>query len=281
MEFPKNRRISGVSLASFFMKHFTLSDRLLSFYARQWYLRIPPRLFFQRSKFKLLKMVMPYTMGSCQRLENVYQLASAVEETGQQGAFVECGVWKGGCAGVMAAVAQTARSNRKIWLFDSFEGLPEPTAEDGQMAKLYAGRDDATGRLSTINRCVGLLEDVRELLFGKLKIDERNVVIRKGWFQESLPQAATEIGPITILRIDADWYESVETCFKCLYEHVIPGGYIILDDYFFWEGCRKATDEFIAARNLDVELCRVDATAAYFKKPLADGRPRMTNPVTP
>src|SRR5881394_3312601 len=87
---------------------------------------------------RLFKSVRSQTMCSIQRLDNMYRLAKAVEEKSLNGAIVECGVWKGGCAGVAAAAIRDAGHRRDIHLFDSFQGLPEPGGKDGQEAADYS-----------------------------------------------------------------------------------------------------------------------------------------------
>ena len=149
------------------------------------------------------------------RLLNAFDLARRVEQSGMTGAIVECGVFKGGCAGLMAKVSANARSSRKMWLFDSFEGLPEPTVLDGEKAVEYSGRSPS-GNLVAIDRCVGVLETVEELLFDKLQLTRENVVLRKGWFQDTLLVAKHEIGPIALLRLDGDWCESTKVCRESL-----------------------------------------------------------------
>ena len=127
--------------------------------------------------------VLPYTMVSYERLVNAYALAQRTEEEKLQGAFMECGVWKGGAA---AAMASAANSGRQIWLFDSFEGLPEPTLYDGARAKEYAG-NKTSGTLDSIGKCVGPLEDVQRLFFRILRLPGDSIRIEQGWFQD-LPQ---------------------------------------------------------------------------------------------
>ncbi len=226
---------------------------------------IPLKDFFNFEKVVLFTKVYPYTMVSYQRLSNVYELAKSIEENKAEGDFVECGVWKGGCVAVMAYVAKKAESKRKIWLFDSFEGLPEPTKEDGATAFSYSG-NKSDGNLKTIDKCVGPLEDVKKILFEILKIDSKNIVIEKGWFQDTLPLVKAKIGKISILRLDGDWYESTKCCLDNLYDSVIMGGYIILDDYGHWEGARKALDEFFVGKQISPNLVKIDDTGIYFKK---------------
>lgn len=227
---------------------------------------IPLKDFFNFEKLWLFKKVYPYTMVGYARLSNVYELANLVEKNKIAGVFAECGVWRGGCIAVMAFVAQKFNSGRKVWLFDSFEGLPEPTLEDGKIAKDYA-LNKAEGNLKTIDKCVAPLKDVEEVFFDVLKLDKKNIVISKGWFQDTLPKDREKIGKIAILRLDGDWYESTKSCLENLYDNVIIGGYIILDDYGHWEGAKKALDEFFIERNIRPELVKIDYTGVYFKKP--------------
>jgi O-methyltransferase len=222
--------------------------------------------FLKPAKLRRLREVYHYSMTGYARLASVHDLAMEVEGKGIPGAFVECGVWKGGSIGLMALVSKETGSNRKIVLFDSFEGLPEPTEEDGKIAKRYAdGRSD--GRLQTIDQCVGPLETVKELFFEKLRIDESLVDIRKGWFQETVPGSGPSLGPIALLRLDGDWYGSTKVCLEGLYGQVVQGGYVVLDDYGYWEGCRKATDEFMSEQGIKAELVRVDDSCHFFRKP--------------
>lgn len=216
-------------------------------------------------KASLFLKVLPYTMVSYKALSATYELAQKIEDKKLQGAFVECGVWKGGAAGILASVAQRAHSSRQIWLCDSFEGLPEPRAEDGARAKEYAG-GKSSGTLSSINQCVGPLEDVRTLFFSKLKLPGGAIHIEQGWFQDTLPKAKEKIGPIALLRMDADWYESTKIILECLFDNVVSGGWVIIDDYNCWEGCKKAVDEFLRQRGISVHLENIDDAAAYFQK---------------
>lgn len=216
-------------------------------------------------KMQLFSKVFPYTMAGYRRLSNVYALAYHAEKEKLLGDFVECGVWKGGCSAVMAFVADTFTSGRKIWLFDSFEGLPEPTREDGVLARTYAG-ERIEGRMRSIDKCVGPLEDVKKIFFEILQIPKESVVIKKGWFQDTLPVSKNEMGKIAILRLDGDWYESTKVCLENLYDKVVPGGYVIIDDYGHWEGAKRALEEFFQKRNIKPELTKIDYTGVYFRK---------------
>jgi len=228
--------------------------------------RVFSRYGFNLKTFRLFWAVQPYTMVGHARLLNTYDLAMLAEDNKIDGAFVECGVWRGGCAAIMAAVVKKNGAKRNVWLFDSFEGMPEPTVKDGAKAVSLANQRVA-GRLTPINVSVGFLQDVEKLLFQILNLSRDYIHIIKGWFQNTLSREKENIGSIAILRLDADWYESTRCILDNLYDSIVSGGYIIVDDYGSFEGCRKAVDEFLAERNFCGKLFKIDASGIYFQKP--------------
>jgi hypothetical protein len=140
---------------------------------------------------------------------------------------------------------QAGVRDRKIWLFDSFEGLPAPEAIDGPAALAYTRNARAP---HYYDNCSASFEDVRETA-GRLGLGEYTELV-KGWFEETLPPNRHRVGRIAILRIDADWYRSVRCCLEELYDQVSDGGLVILDDYYAYDGCAAAVHEFLAARRL-------------------------------
>lgn len=181
------------------------------------------------------------------------------------GAFVECGVWLGGSAGLMGLALKRLKENRGLHLLDSFEGLPEPGPKDGKKAGEYSG-GRGEGRLSPISRCEATLQQVRKFLFERLKLDSTRIQFHVGWFQETVPAIAGKLKPIAILRLDGDWYESTKICLEHLYPNLSPGGVLVLDDYYCWEGCRKATDEYRQVHGIVAPLVRVDGDCCYWIK---------------
>ncbi len=222
-------------------------------------------------KWAFLQKVMPFTLVSYSRVSSLYDQARAIEADKLPGAFVECGVWRGGCSLVLAQIAREGGEHRKTYLFDSFEGMPEPSQQDGEAARRFAGGKNG-GRLEPIGRVAISLDEVSRLVFDQFAFDEADVLLYKGWFQQTLPPLRESIGPIALLRLDGDWYDSTRTCFENLYDNVIEGGVVVVDDYGHWEGCRKATDEFLQARGIKVDLRFIDYTGVYFHKP-ASSRP--------
>ena len=108
---------------------------------------------------------------------------------------------------------------------------------------------------------------MEDFLFRELGLDANQVRLHQGWFQDSLAQATPTLGPIALLRIDADWYESVKCCLEHLYPLVSPGGFVILDDYGGYPGCKRAFEEYENAHGLELKLHIVDEYGAWFRKP--------------
>jgi hypothetical protein len=207
---------------------------------------------------RLTKRVLPYTLVSPARVHNLYRLARRIEKEHIPGDVLECGVCNGGTAAVLARVATHSRMPRTVWLFDSFQGMPETTSEDGLS---YDG--DAAER--HIGKEVGDAERVKEVLH-KVGADLSRVRIVPGWFEDTLPSASAAISQIALLNIDADWYESVKLCLETFYDRVAPGGFVSLDDYGHWPGCKLAVDDFFRHRQIPYELNKADYTAHWFRK---------------
>ncbi|KRT65815.1 MAG: hypothetical protein XU11_C0019G0036 [Candidatus Dadabacteria bacterium CSP1-2] len=211
--------------------------------------------FWKIYKKYLIFCVMPYTLLNYPRLSTLYEIATHLERRKVMGSFVECGVLNGGSSGLMAKIASNNRV-RHIWLFDSWEGLPEPTAFDIS----YQGKTGNKGM------AFGSIESVKELLFKKLKLDGRRIHLQRGWFNDTIPLCKKDIGEIALLHLDCDWYESLKFCLEELFDCVVKGGFIVIDDYGHWEGCKMAVDEFIESRKLHIELVKIDYTGVYFQK---------------
>jgi predicted O-methyltransferase YrrM len=181
------------------------------------------------------------------------------------GCFVECGVWKGGSSAIMALAIRNARQERHLHLFDSFEGLPEPTEKDGKSAGIYSnGR--IQGKLATLNQCQAGLDEVRHLILDEIKVRKDLAHFHVGWFQNTISADAGQLGPIALLRLDGDWYDSTKICLEHLYPLLSPGGIIIMDDYWAWEGCRKATDEYRDKFNINSLIQPIDGIAVFWIK---------------
>ncbi len=183
------------------------------------------------------------------------KLASSAE--GIPGAIVECGTWKGG---MIAGIARTL-GPRDYWLFDSFEGLPPVEPIDGPAAKKW--QQNTTSR-RYYNNCTASQADAAEAM--RLS-GTANPHLVKGWFEDTLPQAAFPDG-IAILRMDADWYKSTYQILDSLFPQVNQGGLIIIDDYGSWEGCHKAVHDYLTQHGRSESVQRF--RQVYYITKLAD-----------
>jgi len=208
-------------------------------------------------------------------LEQTHDLALDVVRRGVPGAFVECGVAQGGCAALIAQVAAAENAGRECWFCDSFEGLPDPPEED------YAGDDGRTGdhtRPLPRGSCLGTLEQVSGLLFDRFGLSRDRIHLVQGWFQDTLSGCRDDIGPIALLRVDGDWYDSTMCVLDNLYDQVSPGGHVIIDDYGTCHGAKRATDEFRAARGIDTPLVADGRGGMAFAKPPNKGSKSQDTP---
>ena len=245
------------------------SETVVNLYrSLRFWVSASPADFFHSAKRDLILKVRPYTMLSWRELSGLYDGAMAAHQDGLKGAFVELGVCNGGSAGILSSIAQKD-SCRPVWLFDSWQGLPEP------------GSDDVTcnGEMGEAGICLGSEQRVRELLFSTLGSPQICNFLIKGWFEDTVPLWKNKIGPISLLHLDGDWYSSIKLCLDEMFDQVVDGGFIFIDDYGYWAGARKAVDEFLAARGLTVEFHKVDSTVVWFRKP-ASAR-RSFHAVTP
>jgi hypothetical protein len=213
---------------------------------------------------RLFDRVRPLTMLDDLALIDLVHVLRTVIEEDVPGDLVECGAWRGGAAFLLASqLKQAGVSDRKVWLLDSFEGLPPPQEIDGDAALAYSRNTDSPGYY---DNCRASLEEVQasadELGLGAL------TTLVKGWFEDTLPATSASIGPIALLHIDADWYSSVRSCLDHLYDHVSDGGFVIFDDYGVWDGCAVAVHEFLSSRQLPHRLETTKTGQAFFRKQL-------------
>jgi hypothetical protein len=213
-------------------------------------------------------LVMPYTLVGIGGLEATYNIVKEVCKRNLPGDIVELGVARGGCAAMMASVMfdQSCSENpvRKLWLFDSFEGLPGPTEKDFN-AELGVGTGEHLRPLSQ-GSCLGTLDEVRHLMLNKNNFPENQIVFVKGWFEDTIPDVGKTIAEIAVLRIDADWYESTKRCLEGLYDRVVEQGFVIIDDYQSCYGCRRAVDEFFQQKRFSPDMKYDGRGGCYFSK---------------
>ncbi|MER5955061.1 TylF/MycF/NovP-related O-methyltransferase [Streptomyces sp. NPDC001939] len=204
----------------------------------------------------IIRAVKPYTMTSPERL-NAFILATRhIVKHDIPGDIVECGVWRGGsmqaCAKALLAQGDTERD---LYLFDTYEGMTPPTEQDlrrdGKSAEeLLAaqGKDRPIWAVAT-------LDDVKSG-FRSVPYPEDRLHFVRGKVEDTVPRQAPE--QISILRLDTDWYASTKHELDHLYDRLVPGGVLLIDDYGYWQGSRQAVDEFLEKTGERLLLLRMD-----------------------
>ncbi|MFG3406122.1 TylF/MycF/NovP-related O-methyltransferase [Streptomyces sp. NPDC048142] len=204
----------------------------------------------------IIRAVKPYSMTSPERL-NAFILATRyIARHDIPGSVVECGVWRGGsmqaCARTLLSAGETERD---LYLFDTYEGMTPPTAEDlrrdGRPAQELL---DAQGKDRPI-WAVASLEDVKAG-FDNVPYPKERVHYVQGRVEDTVPEQAPE--QIAILRLDTDWYASTKHELEHLYSRLVSGGVLLIDDYGYWQGSRQAVDEFLDKTGERLLLLRMD-----------------------
>jgi O-methyltransferase len=193
---------------------------------------------------EICELVKPYTMTGRDKTVALVHAARHIARTGLAGDFVECGVWRGGSVHAIArTLAKEGVVDRDLYLFDTFAGMTPPTDEDvrtdGRPAKELLAEQDRTRWVWA----VASREDVEQGL-RTLPYPYERFHLVEGPVEETVPQHAPE--RIALLRLDTDWYASTRHELEQLYDRLVPGGVLVIDDYGSWQGARQATDEFLA-----------------------------------
>jgi O-methyltransferase len=192
-----------------------------------------------------------YTMAGHERMKNVQHCVETVLRDDVAGDFIETGAWRGGMTIFMRALLKAhGVLDRRVWVADSFEGLPVPKNKaDGWD---YSDVDYLKVSLEQVQnnfRRFGLLDDQVQFL--------------QGWFCDTLPTAP--ISELAVLRLDGDMYSSTRDALVHLYPRVSRGGFVIVDDYYSWPACRRAVDDYRAEHGLNEPMIAIDWTGAYWR----------------
>jgi O-methyltransferase len=213
----------------------------------------------------IVERALPYTMTGVPRLQALIDAVRYLERRGVAGAFAECGVWRGGSVVAMIeTLSLLGAPPRDIWLYDTFEGMTEPTEEDVSAFEPPA--------LATWHEATAKGERPWAELFGADMFSEESVRstltdtgyptarlhLVRGPVEDTLPGQLPD-GPLALLRLDTDWYESTRHELAHLYPRLASGGVLVIDDYGHFEGARRAVDEYFAAHE-PVLLTRIDYT---------------------
>lgn len=226
----------------------------------EWPADLPPA---DRS---ILRRASAFTMTSVARQVALLEAVQYVVQRDIPGAFVECGVWRGGSAMIIAmALAEAGIVDRDLYLFDTYDGMTEPTdldrSLDGRTAReqlAVQSKDDASSVW-----CRASLDEVRHNMDSTGYPAER-IHLVAGPVERTIPACAP--AAISLLRLDTDWYESTRHELHHLFPRVSPDGVVIIDDYGHWQGARRAVDEYFQERQARHLMHRLDYTGRMFIK---------------
>lgn len=217
-----------------------------------------PHADIQETEFwAIYNLCKPYTMTSVERMYSLYCSVNYALSNNSKGAFVECGVWRGGSSMLIAKMLSNRNIlDRKIYLYDTFEGMTEPSSHDvdliGRNASiLFKEKEQSVW-------CFADLEDVQNNM-RLVNLPSENIIYVKGKVEDTIP-ANLPKEDIVLLRLDTDWYESTKHELIHLFPKLINNGVVIIDDYGHWEGCKKAVDEYLKEYKINLLLNRVDYT---------------------
>jgi hypothetical protein len=196
-----------------------------------------------------------YTMTGRNRLDALHRCLETIIAEKVPGDVVETGVWRGGSMILARALLDVhGETDRLVWCCDSFEGMPVPTVA----GESFSGTED----FSDLDYLAVGVDQVKAN-FARFGVDLEYVRFLKGWFSDTLPQAP--IGTIALLRLDGDLYESTRDALVPLYPRVSKGGFVIVDDYDSWAGCKKAVDDYRARHGVTAPIVKIDAHAVYWR----------------
>ena len=196
-----------------------------------------------------------FTMIGIKRLNNLQNCLENIVANNIQGDFIETGVWRGGATIFMRAFLKAYEiTNRKVWVADSFEGLPKPNE-----VQYPADKGDTH---YTYNELRVSLEQVQNN-FAIFDLLDSQVCFLKGWFKDTLPHASFE--QLSLIRLDGDMYESTMDAISNLYPKLSLGGYLIVDDYCI-PSCKAAIYDYRKAMNINEEIIPIDGIGVYWKR---------------
>jgi hypothetical protein len=207
---------------------------------------------------EIIKKVQPFTYTSPER---IYALCNAIRYIVNNqiaGDIVECGVWKGGSMmAAMLTLIDLGKTDQNIYLYDTFEGMTEPSDKDISIEGKSALNVFIDKRAHEEKWVYSSLNEVKNSVYST-GYDQEKIHFIKGKVEDTLPEFAPEC--ISLLRLDTDWYKSTRHELIHLFSRISKGGVIIIDDYGHWKGAREAVDEYIRENNIKILLNRIDYT---------------------
>jgi O-methyltransferase len=182
------------------------------------------------------------TMVSDIRVDSLRDCVQKIYSDGVEGEFAECGTWRGGLAALMLDYICKNKDNRKLYIYDTFQGMARPTELDGNALRRFSEYKN-DGHFA--DWCKASLVEVKKTLAQVSNQYSDLCVLIEGKVEETLTIQRNIPSRIALLRLDTDWYESTKKELEVLWPLVSKNGIVIVDDYSDWPGCKKAVDEYL------------------------------------
>lgn len=201
-----------------------------------------------------------YTMTSIEAMYSLYKAVEYIVNSKIPGDFVECGVWKGGSSMIIAhTLLKMKETNRKIYLYDTFAGMPKPTEKDIRISDSTRATNIWRRRQKNnyIDWCLSPLSEVENNMVST-RYPQKNIIFIKGKVEDTL-QAQTPLH-IALLRLDTDFYESTYQELNHLFPLLSDRGILVIDDYGYWAGVKEAVDKYLKENNITILLNRIDSS---------------------
>jgi O-methyltransferase len=218
---------------------------------------------FEKDHLEIISIVKDYTMTSTIRIFSLIEALKYIEKNNIEGDIIECGVWKGGSMMVVCEVMKRlGNQSRKLYLYDTFEGMVEPEAvdlniENQSAQKMWNNEKDSCW-------CYSSLEEVKNNI-DKIGYDKEKITYIKGKVEDTVPHEGMS-NKIALLRLDTDWYNSTKHELEYFFPLLVKNGILIIDDYGYWQGAKKAVDEYFGKHNIFPLLNRLDETGRIYIK---------------
>jgi O-methyltransferase len=219
---------------------------------------------FSPEAISLCNRVKPFTMTTPERVSALHESVRYVVRNRIPGSILECGVWKGGSVMACALTLLDTGDLRDIWMFDTFEGMSQPTDADRNLrGESAATLLSAEPRDTSHIWAVAPLDEVKRNV-ASTGYPPHLLNYVKGPVESTVPKQAPQ--RIALLRLDTDWYESTYHELVHLFPRLSPGGVLIIDDYGNWTGARKAVDQYFEEQSISPLLHRIDYTGRILVK---------------
>ncbi len=236
-------------------------------HANSWYKRNEHRIAeISNDELKILKDISNYSMSTPANHWAIIQSMKHIKENNIKGDLVECGVWRGGNLILFKKMLKKLNLEKKIFAFDTFEGMPEPSKNDFDLKNINAEKIYENYKKKDLKWCFSEIDEVKNNINKFFKNENECFNFVKGKVEETLTNEENLPKNISLLRLDTDFYESTKKELEILYPRLNEGGVLIIDDYGHWKGSKKAVDEYFNLEKNFLWFHRIDYASRLFIK---------------